>query len=74
MAYYKNIANVLQDSEMFGLGWLGDGATIKQTPLINILVMCGNIVKLYQSLTVPPTCVKEGKKMQHISWKNLKCK
>ena len=27
---------------MFGLSWLGDGATIKKMPLINMLVMCGD--------------------------------
>ncbi len=27
---------------LFGLSWLGDGATIKKMPLINVLVMCGN--------------------------------
>ncbi len=25
---------------MFGLGWLGDGATIKRMPLLKMLVMC----------------------------------
>ncbi len=27
--------------KVFGLGWLGDRATIKRTPLLNMLVMCG---------------------------------
>ncbi len=38
----KNFAKLLQDEEVFGLRWLGDGATIKQMPLLNTLVLCGN--------------------------------
>ncbi len=48
VSYDKNISKLLQDAEVFGLGLLGDGATIKQMPLLNILVLCGS---------VPPTVV-----------------
>ncbi len=44
----KNISKLLQDAEVFGLGWLGDGATIKQMSLLNILDLCGS---------APPTVV-----------------
>ncbi len=27
---------------MFGLSWIGDGATIKRMPLLNMLAMCGS--------------------------------
>ncbi len=27
---------------LFGLSWLGDGATTKKMPLINMLVMCSD--------------------------------
>ncbi len=42
VTYDKTMSKLLQDSETFGLGWLGSGVTIKQTPLINILIMCIN--------------------------------
>ncbi len=29
------------DASLFGLKWIGDGATIKQMPLVNMLAMCG---------------------------------
>ena len=48
MTYDKNISKLLQDAEVFGLGWLGDGATIKRMPLLNILVLCS---------PAPPTVV-----------------
>ncbi len=54
----KNISKLLQDVEVFGLGWLGDGATIKRMPLLNILVLCGN---------VPPTVVSIVDCTSHIS-------
>ncbi len=31
---------------MFGLSWIGDGATIKQKPLMNMLAMCGMVAPL----------------------------
>ncbi len=40
--YNKNISKLLQDAVVFGLGWLGDGATIKQMPLLNNIALCGN--------------------------------
>ncbi len=42
VTYDINIARLLQDAEMFGLGWLGDGATIRQMSLLNFLVLCEN--------------------------------
>ncbi len=29
------------DNSLFGFSWIGDGATIKQMPLMNMLTMCG---------------------------------
>ncbi len=42
VTYKETISKLLQDAEVFGLGWLGDGATIKQMPFLNILVLSGN--------------------------------
>ncbi len=54
----KNFSKLLQDEEVFGLRWLGDGATIKQMPLLNILVLCSN---------APPTVVSIIECTSHMS-------
>ncbi len=54
----KNISKLLQDAEKFGLGWLGDGATIKLMPLLNILVLC---------VSAPPTVVSIVDCTSHMS-------
>ncbi len=56
--YDKNISKLLEDVEVFGLGWLGDGATIKQMPLLNILVFCEN---------APPRVVSNVDYTSHMS-------
>ena len=37
-----NKESLLKEAETFGLTLIGDGATIKRAPLMNILDMCGN--------------------------------
>ena len=39
---------LLKEAPTFGLAWIGDGATVKRMPLVNILAMCGE---------VPPTVI-----------------
>ncbi len=41
-AYDVNKTAIMTKAALFGLSWLGDGATIKKMPLINMLVMCGD--------------------------------
>ncbi len=50
VTYDKNISKMLQDAEVFGIGWLGDGATIKRMPFLNILVLCGNAPPIVVSI------------------------
>jgi hypothetical protein len=50
---YRNIVEhnkemLCRESDVFGLSWLSDGATIGRTPLINVLGLCAD---------TPPTCV-----------------
>ena len=40
MVYNSNKESLLKEASVFGLAFLGDGATIKRMPLINILGMC----------------------------------
>ena len=42
--YDKNVEQLQKHASTFGLAFLGDGATIKKSPLINILAMCGSAV------------------------------
>ncbi len=76
VTYNKNISKLLQDAEVFGLWWLGDGATIKRMPLFNILVLCGNVPSAVVSIVDCTTHMSDGggRKMQHILWTNSKRK
>ena len=40
--YDVNKTAIMTKAALFGLSWLGNGATIKKMPLINMLVMCGD--------------------------------
>ena len=40
--YQANKAVLLKEASVFGLGFMGDGATIKRTPFMNILCFCGS--------------------------------
>ncbi len=33
----------MAQAPMFGFGWLGDGATIQRMPLLNMMVMSGDV-------------------------------
>ncbi len=62
MTYDKNISKLLQDAEVFGLGWLGDGATIKWMPFLNILVLCGSASWAVVSIIDCTTHMSDGGK------------
>ena len=49
---------LLKEAKTFGLTFIGDGATIKQAPLMNILSMCGN---------TPPIVVGIGDCSEHMA-------
>ncbi len=40
--YDSNKRLTTEDAKWFGLSWIGDGATIKRMPLLNMLAMCGS--------------------------------
>ncbi len=61
VTYDKDISKLLkllQDAEVFGLRWLGDGAMMKRMPLLKILALCGN---------APPTKVSIVDCTMHMS-------
>ena len=43
-----NEKSLMLQADTFGLAWIGDGATVKKMPLVNVLVTCGE---------VPPTVI-----------------
>ena len=44
--HVDNDAMLMDDAETFGLAFLGDGATIKKLPLINVLAMPGTMLPI----------------------------
>ncbi len=40
--YDSNKRLTTENAKWFGLSWIGDGATIKRMPLLNMLAMCGS--------------------------------
>ncbi len=46
----------------FGLGWLGNGATIQHMPLLNMMVMCGNSSPVVVSICDCTARMSEGSK------------
>ncbi len=62
VTYDKNISKLLQDAEVFVLRWLGDGATIKRMPLLNILVLCGSAPPTVVSIIDCTTHMSDGGK------------
>ncbi len=60
--YERNKQKILQKAKVFGLGWLGDGATIKQMPLLNMLVMCGGEAPVVVSICDCTDHMVAGKK------------
>ncbi len=47
---------------MFGMGWLGDGTTIQHTPLLNMMVMCGDVNPVFVSICDCTDHTSEGGK------------
>ncbi len=39
--YDCNKMTIMKDARTFGIAWLGDRATIKLMPLLNVLALCG---------------------------------
>ena len=52
----------MSQTPMFGLGWLGDGATIRRMPLLNMMVMCGDANPVVVSICDCTDHMSEGGK------------
>ncbi len=44
----------------FGFGWLGDGSTICCMPLLNMMVMCGDVNPIVVSICDSTNHMSEG--------------
>ncbi len=42
MKYFDNKTNLLKSTDVFGLSFLGNGATVKRMPLMNIIAACAD--------------------------------
>ncbi len=60
--YKRNHDRILRKGNMFGLAWIGDGATIKQMPLMNMLVLCGGETPAVMSVCSCTDHMVDGKK------------
>jgi hypothetical protein len=60
--YKANKEALLKDASVFGLAFLGDGATIKRMPLMNILGMCAGTPPLTLSIQDCTDHMEEGGK------------
>jgi len=60
--YKANKEALLKDASVFGLAFLGDGATIKRMPLMNILGMCAGTPPLTISIQDCTDHMEEGGK------------
>jgi len=52
--YNDNKTNLLKSVNVFGLSFLGDGATVKRMPLMNILAACADTPARYIGFTTKP--------------------
>ena len=48
--FEENKSLILKNADVYGLTWLGDGATIHRMPLLNILTMCGDAPPMVVSI------------------------
>ncbi len=55
--YFDNKTNLLKSADVFGLGFLGNGATVKRMPLMNIIASCAD---------TPPITISIHDCMEHM--------
>jgi hypothetical protein len=67
MEYFHNKTNLLKSADVFGLGFLGNGATVKRMPLMNIIALCADTPPITISIHDCTKHMQEGGgKMQRI--------
>jgi hypothetical protein len=62
MTYERNKEELLKEAGTFGLAFMGDGATIHQMPLMNILAMSGTTSPVTVGIIDCTTHMAEGVK------------
>lgn len=58
---HKNWERTLRKANVFGLGWLGDGSTIKTMPLLNMFVMYGGDAPVFSLVSNCTDHMVDGK-------------
>ena len=56
---------LMKDARTFGVAWLGDGATIKRMPLLNMLALCGEEPPVVISIFDCSDHMSEGGERMH---------
>jgi hypothetical protein len=62
MEYFHNKTNLLKSTDVFGLGFLGNSATVKRMPLMNIIALCVDTPPITISIHDCTKCMQEGGK------------
>jgi hypothetical protein len=60
--YFDNKTNLLKSADVFGLGFLCNGATVKRIPLMNIIASCADSPPITISIHDCTKHMKEGGK------------
>ncbi len=60
--YFDNKTNLLKSADVFGLGFLGDGATLKKMPLMKIIASCVDTPPITMSIHDCTKHMQEGGK------------
>jgi hypothetical protein len=60
--YNDNKTNLLKGADLFGLSFLGDGATVKRMPLMNILAACADTPPITVSIQYCTKHLQQGGK------------
>jgi hypothetical protein len=65
--YFDNKTNLLKSAGVFGLGFLGNGATVKRMPLMNIIALGGDTLPITISIHDCTKHMQEGgRKMERM--------
>ena len=64
----QNVGLIGKDSEVFGITWMSDGAKCFCMPLVNVLVVCGDVplVVVDIFMIVLGTWLREVRRMRNI--------
>jgi hypothetical protein len=69
--YDDNKTNLLKSADVFGLSFLGNGATVKRMPMINILALCADTPPITAAIQDCTKHLQEGGKKDALYIANI---